>query len=51
LIEQGLKQDLAGDVHIEYEPSGVRCSITAPIGAAVNDSSFEIASSRLGTSP
>ncbi len=52
LIEQGLKQDLAGDVHIEYEPSGVRCSIRAPIGATVNDSSFEqIARSRLGTSP
>ena len=31
LIEQGLSQDLAGDVRLEFAPQGVVCTITAPL--------------------
>ncbi len=30
LLERGLKQDLGGDVQIEFRPAGVRCTIEAP---------------------
>jgi PAS domain S-box-containing protein len=31
LIEQGLSQDLAGDVKLEFRPEGVVCTIAAPL--------------------
>lgn len=31
LIEQGLSQDLAGDVHLRFENQGVVCTIRAPL--------------------
>jgi PAS domain S-box-containing protein len=31
LIERGLARELAGEVHLNYEPSGVVCTIDAPV--------------------
>jgi two-component system, chemotaxis family, CheB/CheR fusion protein len=32
LIEAGLSQELGGDVHIEFNPAGVICTLVAPLG-------------------
>ena len=31
LIERGLAQDLDGDIRLDFEPSGVVCTIAAPL--------------------
>jgi two-component sensor histidine kinase len=37
LIERSLALELAGEVHISYEPNGVLCDISAPLPAAWNN--------------
>jgi two-component sensor histidine kinase len=32
LLQRGLAQDLDGRVRLEFEPAGVRCRISAPLG-------------------
>jgi PAS domain S-box-containing protein len=33
LLQRGLAQDLEGTVQLEFEPTGVRCRISAPLGS------------------
>ncbi len=37
LVEHGLKQDLGGDVRIDFAPTGVICTIEAPLHAQYNN--------------
>jgi two-component sensor histidine kinase len=37
LIEGGLAQDLAGEVHLDYEPLGVVCQIIMPVRLQVGE--------------
>ena len=38
LIERGLSQDLGGEVRIDFLPTGVICTISAPLDSATGDS-------------
>ncbi len=46
LIERGLAHELSGSANIHFEPSGVRASLRAPLGAAINPASSEDAAMR-----
>ena len=37
LIERSLALELAGEVHIAYEPSGAVCDVSAPIPVALEN--------------
>ncbi len=47
LIERGFAHELSGSANIRFEPSGVRATLRAPLGAAVNAASSEDAAMRL----
>lgn len=44
LIERGLSQDLGGEVRVEFAPTGVTCTIRAPLGGA--SGSFTVSDER-----
>src|SRR6185437_7562617 len=37
LVEQGLAQDLAGEVRLDFERAGLRCTIDAPLAGVTGE--------------